>query len=598
MTQYGTIITEVGLAKIANAQVTQQKIGLEYIALGDGNGAHYVPKQNQSTLINEVWRGPVASVTIDSANDNRVIIDGVIPAEAGGFTIREVGIFDDQNQLIAVGQYPEKYKPQLSEGVSEETVIHFVIETNNADVVKLAIDPTIIIASRSYVDGKVAAHTNPAKTDAHKIINIEGLEDELSEIGNKIENINAVKKASGYHPENDANKIGETSVYNLTAVGVNTPPAAIDGWSTIFTAAGSPSSDRAMQFGQKWNDDARRLWYRKNDHGTNWGPWGQIPVIYHERLQHVDLNNMIATGKYYLGDEVTLSNYPTYASWGILEVETNFDITYQTLKTALGYIFYRHKRPGVPWSVWTSIAFPQSQYDKWNAGYDTYTRFQGECAQINDWNLATQNGMYMGSEVANAPSTDWFMGTVIAHNDSYIVQKVIGVTSGREFERQKYNGVWEQWIETSPRQLFQSVSNGKAAVANAITQKGVATSPTAEFATMASNIGLIGKYKKGVGQITSSGGFSYFNVSGLGFLPRAVLINVRGSSGGYNIPGKGIYFLDWGGVNNMNIFIFDEGNMRWHNYGTVLSTTNDGFSARIVYPDITGQFDYVAFEAK
>lgn len=155
MTQYGTLITNIGLAQIANAQITQTKVGLEYIALGDGNGAHYVPTQNQTKLVHEVWRGPIAELSIDPTNSNRIIIDAVIPVTAGGFTIREIGIFDDKNNLIAVGQYPEKYKPQLSEGVSEETLIHFVIETNNTDVVKLTIDPTVIIASRNYVDGKV-----------------------------------------------------------------------------------------------------------------------------------------------------------------------------------------------------------------------------------------------------------------------------------------------------------------------------------------------------------------------------------------------------------------------------------------------------------
>ncbi len=156
MAQYGTLITNIGLAQIANAQITQSKVGLEYIALGDGNGAHYVPTQNQTALVHEVWRGPISELSIDPTNDNRIVIDAVIPVTAGGFTIREIGIFDDKNQLIAVGQYPEKYKPQLSEGVSEETIIHFVIETNNADVVKLTVDPTVIIASRPYVDSKVA----------------------------------------------------------------------------------------------------------------------------------------------------------------------------------------------------------------------------------------------------------------------------------------------------------------------------------------------------------------------------------------------------------------------------------------------------------
>ncbi|MEA0565039.1 phage tail protein [Lysinibacillus irui] len=153
--QYGTLITNIGLAKIANAQVTQSKVGLENIALGDGKGAHYVPTQNQTALVNEVWRGPVADVSIDPKNNNRITVKAVIPVTVGGFTIREIGVFDNEGFLIAVGQYPEKYKPQLIEGVAEETIIHFVIETNNANVVKLNIDPTVIIASQEYVDKKL-----------------------------------------------------------------------------------------------------------------------------------------------------------------------------------------------------------------------------------------------------------------------------------------------------------------------------------------------------------------------------------------------------------------------------------------------------------
>ena len=45
-------------------------------------------------------------------------------------------------------------------------------------------------------------------------------------------------------------------------------------------------------------------------------------------------------------------------------------------------------------------------------------------------------------------------------------------------------------------ELFQSVSNGKSLVANAITGKGVSTSTTATFATMATNISKIKGYKE------------------------------------------------------------------------------------------------------
>ncbi|MEK3935917.1 phage tail protein [Sporosarcina sp. FSL W7-1349] len=157
MVQYGTIITNIGLAKITNAQITQDTVDLLHIALGDGNGAYYVPSQNQTTLKKEVWRGVIADMSVSESNPNRISVSAYISSTVGGFTIREIGLFDTENNLIALSLYPEQYKPQLSEGVSEDVLLHFEIETSNASVVNLAVDPTIIIASRKYVDDKVAS---------------------------------------------------------------------------------------------------------------------------------------------------------------------------------------------------------------------------------------------------------------------------------------------------------------------------------------------------------------------------------------------------------------------------------------------------------
>ena len=49
----------------------------------------------------------------------------------------------------------------------------------------------------------------------------------------------------------------------------------------------------------------------------------------------------------------------------------------------------------------------------------------------------------------------------------------------------------KSYIDTKYNELFQSVSNGKTTVANAITDKGIATNATDTFATIAHNIGLI-----------------------------------------------------------------------------------------------------------
>ncbi|WP_107841222.1 phage tail protein [Metasolibacillus meyeri] len=472
MTQYGTIITEVGLAKIANAQVTQQKIGLEYIALGDGNGAHYVPKQNQSTLINEVWRGPVASVTIDSANDNRIIIDGVIPAEAGGFTIREVGIFDDQNQLIAVGQYPEKYKPQLSEGVSEETVIHFVIETNNADVVKLAIDPTIIIASRSYVDGKIAAHTNPAKTDAHQIGNIEGLAEALSGIGDAQQGIEShISDTSKHLQVGERDKINNAQLYKLT----------------------------------RDNGHVKRL----ADLDITPKRYAELPPGYYY-LTTAENNAMEDASKWSAGKFVNVFQADSSGLNGTKIIETTTNSTAHTRK--------EHKSVnGNNESQWFSA-------ENYAYGWGILIN---DAINMND--MLTEGLYYTDAWaktqlIMNRPTppslTTGCQIRVYKTHTHGIVQEFTFTSGGTSINRnlsrwvRSFNATWSPWtvipmLEPSTllttekndlgkiiNELFQSVSNGKSLVANAITQKGVPTAANAEFATMANNIGQIQTFRR------------------------------------------------------------------------------------------------------
>ena len=76
-------------------------------------------------------------------------------------------------------------------------------------------------------------------------------------------------------------------------------------------------------------------------------------------------------------------------------------------------------------------------------------------------------------------------------------------------------------LETQVDDLFQSVSDGKTLVANAITDKGVSTATNATFATMATNIGKINGY--GYKEETKS---KTFNTTGISVLTITFSANV------------------------------------------------------------------------
>ncbi|MFI2133031.1 phage tail protein [Lysinibacillus fusiformis] len=151
-----TILTNAGLAAIANAVINQTQVNFAKLGVGDGNGAYYTPTQEATALRNQVWVGNISSVTADTTNPNWVNVETVIPGNVGGFEIRELGIFDDNNVLLAIGKLPLTYKPNFAEGSSKDLYIKAIFEVTNASAVTLKVDPSVIYASKKYVDDKVA----------------------------------------------------------------------------------------------------------------------------------------------------------------------------------------------------------------------------------------------------------------------------------------------------------------------------------------------------------------------------------------------------------------------------------------------------------
>lgn len=160
-----TLLTNTGKAKLANATALGTTIQLTHIAVGDGNGAAITPIDTATVLTHEVWRAALNSIAVDPANTNWIVAEGYIPSTSGGFTVREVGLFDIDGDLIAIGNYPDTYKPTLASGSAKDLYIKVIIEVTNSSTVTLKIDPAVVLSTRNYVDSKVVEHE--AKADPH-----------------------------------------------------------------------------------------------------------------------------------------------------------------------------------------------------------------------------------------------------------------------------------------------------------------------------------------------------------------------------------------------------------------------------------------------
>ena len=153
MTQkYFTVVTKVGLAKIANAAALGSKLQLSEMAVGDGDGHDVEPSDTAVGLVHEVYRGGINRLEIDPNNSNQIIAELIIAEDYGDFTVREVGIFDVSGSLVAIGSLPPTYKPVAASGTAMSQVIRMVIHLDNVNGAALKIDPSIILATREYVD--------------------------------------------------------------------------------------------------------------------------------------------------------------------------------------------------------------------------------------------------------------------------------------------------------------------------------------------------------------------------------------------------------------------------------------------------------------
>ncbi|MFJ2536620.1 phage tail protein [Pseudomonas sp. NPDC087614] len=159
--QFFAILTNVGMAKQANADalgipwlITQMGVG-DANPAGVENPANPVPSPTQSKLINEWRRKPLNQLKIDPVNPAVIIAEQIIPADEGGKWIREIGLYDADGDLVAVANCAPSFKPLLSQGSGRTQIVRMNFIVTSTGNIQLKIDPAIVLASRAYVDAAI-----------------------------------------------------------------------------------------------------------------------------------------------------------------------------------------------------------------------------------------------------------------------------------------------------------------------------------------------------------------------------------------------------------------------------------------------------------
>lgn len=153
--KFFALLTNQGAAKLSNMAALGEKLEITSLAVGDGGGVSPTPNQAQTELVNERRRAQLNSLSVDEKNTSQIIAEQIIPESVGGWWIREIGLFDADGVLIAVANCPETYKATTEEGSGRTQVIRMMLTVSSTDAVTLKVDPSVVLATRQYVDSAV-----------------------------------------------------------------------------------------------------------------------------------------------------------------------------------------------------------------------------------------------------------------------------------------------------------------------------------------------------------------------------------------------------------------------------------------------------------
>lgn len=189
---YFTLVTDSGTRKMLEALNEEKKVNITEFAVGDGGGKFYNPTTAAMSLKNEVWRGPVNTCYISKDSENLLIVESVIPSDVGGFTIREMGLFDEDGVLIAICNTPDTQKVKVSDGVVHELDLSMEIALANTESVELIVDPSVVMATKKDIENlrlEVKAQIENINQTTQ-----EQIQEALSIVGNTEKDIDAMKR--------------------------------------------------------------------------------------------------------------------------------------------------------------------------------------------------------------------------------------------------------------------------------------------------------------------------------------------------------------------------------------------------------------------
>lgn len=159
--KFYALLTTLGARKLAAANAQGKPWTITHMGVGDANGTDPVPDPEQRALINECRRAPLNRLVVSPANAAVIIAEQIIPADVGGFWIRELGLYDEDGDLVAIANCAPSYKPLLTQGTGRTQVVRMNLAVSSTSQIVLTVDGSNVMATQSWVKELIIEVSSP-----------------------------------------------------------------------------------------------------------------------------------------------------------------------------------------------------------------------------------------------------------------------------------------------------------------------------------------------------------------------------------------------------------------------------------------------------
>ena len=131
--------------------------------MGDSNGTYYTPLETQTDLVHTTYTGyfgTESQIIVNPSVLNEVLYKCFIPADIGGFTVRELGLFDAGDDLILICKLPAQDKFALDSGLYQPLTFTPKIIYTNPETQAVLTPSSQIIATQTFVNQQISTITN------------------------------------------------------------------------------------------------------------------------------------------------------------------------------------------------------------------------------------------------------------------------------------------------------------------------------------------------------------------------------------------------------------------------------------------------------